>query len=166
MSGSEGNDALRVFLAERDEPCPQCGYNLRGLTTAVCPECRTELAMQVFAVRAQRRVLTAGAVAISMGASIPLSVLGFFMFGAARSGRVLWSASSTLGERIASGFVLLSCVALLVMYVPVRLRIRAGLRNPQFALRGIHATLWMVSMFTVLAVLSLMLVYSVRMLQW
>lgn len=166
MSGAEANDALRVFLAERDEPCPQCGYNLRGLTAAVCPECRTQLAVQVFAARAQRRVLTTGAMAISMGVSIPLSVLGLFIYAALRGGRMVWFAGSTLGERIANGFALLSCVALLVVYVPVRLRIRAGLRNPQFALRGIHATLWMVSMFTVLAVLNVMLVYSVRMLQW
>ncbi|MEX2218097.1 MAG: hypothetical protein WD749_04995 [Phycisphaerales bacterium] len=30
---------LHDFLAERDFPCPGCGYNLRGLEANVCPEC-------------------------------------------------------------------------------------------------------------------------------
>jgi hypothetical protein len=38
---------LTHFLADRDEPCPNCGYNLRGLTTAACPECRHELVLGV-----------------------------------------------------------------------------------------------------------------------
>ncbi|MEM9166950.1 MAG: hypothetical protein AAGB48_07970 [Planctomycetota bacterium] len=35
------NDAeqLRSYLAERDVPCPGCGYNLRGVREPVCPEC-------------------------------------------------------------------------------------------------------------------------------
>lgn len=39
------SDALRTFLAERDEPCPNCGYNLRGLGTSTCPECRHGLVL-------------------------------------------------------------------------------------------------------------------------
>ena len=42
MSGS-----LRSFLAERDEPCPNCGYNLRGLASDTCPECRQQLVLSV-----------------------------------------------------------------------------------------------------------------------
>src|SRR5690242_20481338 len=30
---------LRAFLAERDAPCPACGYNLRGIEEPLCPEC-------------------------------------------------------------------------------------------------------------------------------
>lgn len=41
------SDALRTFLAERDEPCPNCGYNLRGLQAKACPECREELVLGV-----------------------------------------------------------------------------------------------------------------------
>lgn len=32
-------DELRLYLAERDAPCPGCGYNLRSLVTERCPEC-------------------------------------------------------------------------------------------------------------------------------
>jgi hypothetical protein len=30
---------LASFLADRDEPCPACGYNLRGTDGEACPEC-------------------------------------------------------------------------------------------------------------------------------
>lgn len=30
---------LREFLASHDARCPGCGYNLRSLTTGLCPEC-------------------------------------------------------------------------------------------------------------------------------
>lgn len=39
--------ALEVFVAERDVPCPGCGYNLRGLGGSVCPECGLEVRLGV-----------------------------------------------------------------------------------------------------------------------
>ncbi len=38
---------LLAFVGNRDVPCPSCGYDLRGLTRPVCPECRQELALSV-----------------------------------------------------------------------------------------------------------------------
>src|SRR5687767_3323456 len=32
-------ELVRTFLAERDTPCPSCGYNLRGAASTSCPEC-------------------------------------------------------------------------------------------------------------------------------
>ncbi len=40
---SRETGALWDYLAQRDIPCPGCGYNLRGLRSEVCPECRQEL---------------------------------------------------------------------------------------------------------------------------
>lgn len=40
-------DLLRTFLAERDMPCANCGYNLRGLTSDRCPECEHRLVLNV-----------------------------------------------------------------------------------------------------------------------
>jgi hypothetical protein len=40
-------EALRGFVAERDVPCPACGYNLRGITGRCCPECGLELRLGV-----------------------------------------------------------------------------------------------------------------------
>lgn len=34
---------ITSYLASRDVACPQCRYNLRGLTEATCPECRLPL---------------------------------------------------------------------------------------------------------------------------
>jgi hypothetical protein len=44
MSESE---LLREYLANRDAPCPGCGYNLRGLAGGVCPECNLRSALSV-----------------------------------------------------------------------------------------------------------------------
>ena len=38
---------LREWLASRDETCPVCAYNLRGLTSPVCPECSAKLSLHV-----------------------------------------------------------------------------------------------------------------------
>ena len=39
MSDRDSNELLVEFLRANDTPCPLCGYNLRQLTTATCPEC-------------------------------------------------------------------------------------------------------------------------------
>ena len=39
-------DQLKAYLAERDAPCPGCGYNLRGVAEPVCPECGIPLDVQ------------------------------------------------------------------------------------------------------------------------
>lgn len=38
---------LRDFLAEHDALCPVCGYNLRGVTIGVCPECECSIELGV-----------------------------------------------------------------------------------------------------------------------
>jgi hypothetical protein len=40
-------DLLRAYLAEHEEPCPRCGYNLHALTGARCPECGDELTLLI-----------------------------------------------------------------------------------------------------------------------
>lgn len=46
---NEHEGTVVAFLADRDETCPVCQYNLRGLTRAVCPECGVALRMGVVA---------------------------------------------------------------------------------------------------------------------
>jgi hypothetical protein len=41
------SDLVRMHLAFRDVPCPHCGYNLRGLAAAQCPECSTPLRLTI-----------------------------------------------------------------------------------------------------------------------
>lgn len=49
----KGRQVLRDYLAERDEPCRTCGFNLRGLTYERCPECG-ELAYSVLLPRTEK----------------------------------------------------------------------------------------------------------------
>ncbi len=44
---SDAAAALRAYLTDRDEACPSCSYNLRGLTSDCCPECNEVLVMRV-----------------------------------------------------------------------------------------------------------------------
>ena len=44
---TQTDPAVIVFLADRDAPCPGCGYNLRGLTAPVCPECTRPVSLQL-----------------------------------------------------------------------------------------------------------------------
>jgi hypothetical protein len=47
MDEKLNQNALTSFLAEHDAPCPNCRYNLRGLTSDICPECRQRLVLSV-----------------------------------------------------------------------------------------------------------------------
>jgi hypothetical protein len=42
-----GPSPLAAYLAERDEPCPRCHYNLRGVASDACPECGQALALSL-----------------------------------------------------------------------------------------------------------------------
>ncbi|MCC6675680.1 MAG: hypothetical protein IT436_00925 [Phycisphaerales bacterium] len=47
LTPAAGRDAelLKALLADRDIACGKCGYNLRGMTTAACPECNEPLTL-------------------------------------------------------------------------------------------------------------------------
>jgi hypothetical protein len=47
MFGVAELDHFRAFVAERDVPCPSCGYSLRGLLEPRCPECGEGLRLGV-----------------------------------------------------------------------------------------------------------------------
>jgi hypothetical protein len=51
METSPSTDAVRAFLAERDRACPGCGYNLRGVEQAQCPECGRGIELEVVGKR-------------------------------------------------------------------------------------------------------------------
>jgi hypothetical protein len=79
----EHDELVRAFLANRDERCPQCRYNLRGVQTPVCPECAAPLVLTFTVAKPSQltRRLTACA--------------GFTMF--------LWSASSLAAYLVVLG---------------------------------------------------------------
>jgi hypothetical protein len=44
---TRAQELLLDFLRDNDAACPVCGYNLRGLTRPICPECRHDLVLHV-----------------------------------------------------------------------------------------------------------------------
>lgn len=62
------NRTLIAWLANRNVPCPGCGYNLRGLREPRCPECGSALALSVSIVDPYLKAwATAAACACAMG---------------------------------------------------------------------------------------------------
>lgn len=89
---SRMGEALREYLAGRDAPCPRCGYNLRGLAGAECPECGLALSVARLKEEAEHRewrerrmprdpITTAGLIGsiLSLGWPLALLVLGVLL---------------------------------------------------------------------------------------
>jgi hypothetical protein len=58
---------LRSYLAERDIPCPVCGYNLRNLHSDRCPECGRGLMLQVGTTEPRMGAFITGLVGLAAG---------------------------------------------------------------------------------------------------
>jgi hypothetical protein len=84
--GDPPDPALAALLQEHDVPCPCCGYSLRGLTSDRCPECGLAATAPVV-LRLRRRPATPAwwIGAAGLVVNIPLTVLGWCCFPAARS---------------------------------------------------------------------------------
>lgn len=61
-------DHLRRLLASTDVPCPNCRYNLRGLTGDACPECNQRLVLRVGLADPQLGKLIGAAAGLLTGA--------------------------------------------------------------------------------------------------
>lgn len=53
LAERDPNAELVAFVAGRSVPCPRCGYDLRDIATARCPECAEPLILQVGSPRAR-----------------------------------------------------------------------------------------------------------------
>jgi len=91
---------LRLYLADRDVPCPQCNYNLRNLTGNVCPECGEEIALRVYFVEPRQAAPLAGLITLSAGAGLNGLLLIYWMF-------VIWRFGQR-SNRIADKFFLVN----------------------------------------------------------
>ena len=131
---------LRQFLAERDEPCPSCGYNLRGLTGETCPECGEALELRVGMVEPKLGSFIAGLIGLACGAGFHAMVLMWAVLLIIRrqGGPKLQDLSLLL-----VGLVL--CCAGLAMWLRFRRRVR---KFPLNVRHSLVAGCWLLSLLT------------------
>ncbi|NLE59493.1 MAG: hypothetical protein GX616_14110 [Planctomycetes bacterium] len=80
---------LLHYIADRDVPCPVCGYNLRALTVPRCPECGREVVLSIRLVEPYMRAWVTLAVAVSASAGVGLFlILILVMEGRLPSGNI------------------------------------------------------------------------------
>lgn len=145
-----------AYLADRDEPCPKCRYNLRGTTAGACPECGWVISIQQLKERAEfaawreRRlprdpITTAGLVGSWLGLGWP---------GAMATLSMIFKGSETVtGARVVV-IVLIGAVQLLIVlnYVARFTRMQAWSRTRKTALA---AFAWGFAPISVLVFLAL-----------
>lgn len=83
-----GPDRAARYLATRDIPCPHCGYIMRGLESARCPECGREVdAASMISQATKMHDESAGsyralrAVVVTIAAVIAAMAAGYLLFG-------------------------------------------------------------------------------------
>jgi hypothetical protein len=75
---------LTRFLAERDQPCPGCDYNLRGLQTSVCPECNQPLVLRLALAEPKLGRFLGAVVGLAVGTGFHGLLLVYFFWMLAR----------------------------------------------------------------------------------
>lgn len=137
-------DLLLRFVHERDIACPRCGYNLRNLTTPVCPECREQLSLKVGVPRVPLLPLL---MTIVPGAFCAVAV-GIFSVMCVLHGPP--SLSRDWGVWMLIGFFLLSAIA----GVALAFANRWFLRLHRSVQTGLAAIVWAVHLGVFILVVS------------
>lgn len=107
---------LTLFLAENDVSCPnpKCGFNLRGLKDATCPECRESLSLTVRrpeALWSMRKWVVAAATCLALSAII--SGISWLLSIFSGQANVLW----TLESYLYLGMTLVLAIAWIVIII-------------------------------------------------
>jgi hypothetical protein len=98
---------LLAFLRDHDAPCPICGYNLRGVTLSVCPECECPIELGVSSSSSYLGAWLLALLAFAMPLSFDLIIGTMMLIG------VIMSA----GENAEGVFLLVSLVTLTLVSV-------------------------------------------------
>jgi hypothetical protein len=121
----EADDMLRGYLADRDEPCPGCAYNLRALTGSRCPECNQELTLRVGLVEQKLAWFITGLAGIAMPTGF-CAILACYAFARVvrmrGSGPPMWQVWLILIGAV---------IGLAVLIAWIRARRRVGRAPPQ-----------------------------------
>lgn len=118
------NQLIAAWLADRDAPCPKCGYSLRGWTPTAgaprCPECEQPIELQLTGTESVLGPWLLAYTSCAMGFGFDLVMAAFFFLVV-----VLQSGGGTVTE----GLVLLAMMITLAVASGVamtRLRDRAA----------------------------------------
>jgi hypothetical protein len=131
-------EMLLAFLRAHDAECPVCGYNVRGLTRPVCPECRQDL------------VLTVGAVPLRLGWLFVAVAPGFFSLIAACFVMVPLFGRMLFGDgRLSPALLVLDlfgwCSGIFAIILAIRLRARTRfIAMPRARQRWFALIIWLI----------------------
>lgn len=141
-----GRVTLASYLADRDEACPSCGYNLRGLASDRCPECMTELVLRVAMAEPRLGLYLSTVVAWSLGAGFSLLLLLYLLVVLVTTPRSLPPMDEFLVTPVGGTVVEGAAVVLLIVY---QRRIRRWSLTKRVALlaAGVVCTLANVCLF-------------------
>jgi hypothetical protein len=95
---------LLAYLAEHDAACPVCGYGIRGLSWALCPECGSELRLGVASPRLVPGPWLLAVVSFALALGFDGVVSTMMAVGILISGETAWEPIG-----LATAFVALSC---------------------------------------------------------
>jgi hypothetical protein len=109
---------LLGFVADRDEPCPACGYSLRGLTRPICPECGASLTLRVGSPQLRVGAWVLAIVSFALALGFDGVVAALLIVAIVASGPTQWEPIG-----IASGFVVLAILMLSGLIVVARSRV-------------------------------------------
>lgn len=70
---------LNLYMAEHDDACPRCDYNLHGLTGSICPECGEPIVLGVRPAHDNFAAPITGLIGLSAGAGFCGVLLLFFI---------------------------------------------------------------------------------------
>jgi hypothetical protein len=98
---------LTEFLANRDEACPGCKYNLRGLVGDRCPECNQQIALRIALTEPRLGGFLAALVGLSTGAGFNglLAAYGLIVFGSRGSSPGPFLQITGIGTAVFSGAI-------------------------------------------------------------
>ncbi len=74
QQGISEAELLHVWLSSRDVPCPICGYSLRSIESATCPECGARLDVRVGSTDLRIGLWLVGVIALTLA----FGFVGFF----------------------------------------------------------------------------------------